>query len=446
MIAERAPLVVKLPTFHPDQERAYWTFALNQRTALRCGRRWGKTDLLKAIASDAAVKREIVGFFAPDYKRLSEAYHELTGMLLEVKESASRVDGIYRAIGGGRIDFWTLEDEDAGRSRHYHKVLIDEGAFTKPNMMEIWERAIEPTLLDYSGTALVASNTNGVDPDNFFYKICNDPKYDFAEYHAPSMNNPFVPKRRPDESEADHAARRVEVFEKLRAEKHPLVFQQEYLAEFVDWSGVAFFGLDKLLDNGSPVAYPLHCEGVFAVIDTAVKTGREHDGTAVIYFALSKRVGPPLVVLDWDVVQIEGSLLETWLPTVFQRLQELAQTTKARSGSIGAFIEDKASGTILLQQAARRNWMAHAIDSKLTSLGKDERAISVSGYVYGDKVKISEHAYSKSTLYKGVQRNHMMAQVLGFRIGDKDAAKREDDLLDDFCYGISIGLGNSEGF
>jgi hypothetical protein len=32
-----------------------------------------------------------------------------------------------------------------------------------------------------------------------------------------------------------------------------------------------------------------------------------------------------------------------------------------------------------------------------------------------------------------------------FRIGDR-ASGREDDLLDTFCYGIALALGNSEGF
>jgi hypothetical protein len=81
--------------------------------------------------------------------------------------------------------------------------------------------------------------------------------------------------------------------------------------------------------------------------------------------------------LDWDIAQIEGALLETWLPEVFARLEELARLCRARSGSIGAFIEDKNSGTILLQQALRRQMPAHPIDSKLTAMGKDERAISV---------------------------------------------------------------------
>jgi hypothetical protein len=131
-------------------------------------------------------------------------------------------------------------------------------------------------------------------------------------------------------------------------------------AEFVDWSGVAFFYREK----DKPVLYPKNCDCVFAVIDTALKTGTENDATAVTFFAYTS-LGPlPLLILDWDITQIEGSLLEMWLPTVFQRLEELARICSAPGGSIGAMIEDKNSGTILIQQAQRRGLQAQAIDSK----------------------------------------------------------------------------------
>jgi hypothetical protein len=152
-----------------------------------------------------------------------------------------------------------------------------------------------------------------------------------------------------------------------------------------------------------------------------------------------------LFILDWDVVQIEGAMLETWLPQVFARLEELAQLCRARRGSIGAFIEDKNSGTILLQQAWRRQLRVYAIDSKLTGMGKDERAISVSGYVHRELVKYTDRAFEKTVIYKRHSRNHLLDQVESCRIGDQ-ANDREDDLLDTFCYGIALALGNSEGF
>ena len=152
-----------------------------------------------------------------------------------------------------------------------------------------------------------------------------------------------------------------------------------------------------------------------------------------------------LFVLDWDVVQIEGALLETWLPQVFACLEEFARLCRARGGSIGAFIEDKNSGTILLQQALRRQMPARAIDSKLPAMGKDERAISVSGYVHRELIKYTDRAFEKTAVYKQRSRNHLLDQVESFRIGDL-GSDREDDLLDTFCYGIALTLGNSEGF
>ena len=101
---------------------------------------------------------------------------------------------------------------------------------------------------------------------------------------------------------------------------------------------------------------------------------------------------------------------------------------------------------ILLQQARLRNLPAHPIESKLTSVGKDERAISVSGYVYRENVKFCEHAYNKVVEFKKMIRNHLLSQVVGFRIGDPDAARRADDLLDTFTYGIALALGDGGGF
>jgi hypothetical protein len=98
-------------------------------------------------------------------------------------------------------------------------------------------------------------------------------------------------------------------------------------------------------------------------------------------------------------------------------------------------------------------------------MGKDERAISVSGYIYRGNVKYTDYAFNKttiyhlpstiyhlpstiyhlpSTIYQCKARNHLVDQVENLRVGDKDG-KQEDD-LDTFCYGIAIALGNDKGF
>ncbi len=205
-----------------------------------------------------------------------------------------------------------------------------------------------------------------------------------------------------------------------------------------------YFSVSNFLVNDQPVPMPAICDSVFAVIDSATKTGKENDGTAVIYCARSKHIGYKLVVLDYDIIQIEGSMLEVWLPSVFKRLEELARQCKARFNSLGVWIEDKASGMILLQQAIRKNWNAHPIESKLTSVGKVERAINVSGYIFRGDVKFCAEAFNKVSIYKGVSRNHLVSQLLNFRVGTKDMG--DDDLLDCFTYATAIALGNAEGF
>lgn len=214
-----------------------------------------------------------------------------------------------------------------------------------------------------------------------------------------------------------------------------------------DWdasAGGSYFTESSLLVDGLPVPYPDRCDQVYAVVDTALKDGLEHDGTAVTYFAKNKIAGIPSIVLDWDVVQIAGALLEDWLPSVNQRLEDLATQTKARYGNVGIWIEDKGSGTVLLQQAPRKGLRAYPIEGALTALGKEGRALSIGGYVYSGQVKISQHAYAKVSAYKNQTRNHFLSQICGFRLGNK--TPHHMDLLDTFCYGVAIGLGNSEGW
>src|ERR1700761_99141 len=170
-------LDIKLKTFHPGQLKAYKIFKEHTYVSGCCGRRWGKTDFAQIIAIDYVIKGRSVGWFAPSHKILNEAYDGLVHTLTPItpkKNGASRMAGIIRTMVPsvdeddefGRIEFWSLENENAGRSRHYHLVIIDEAAFSKANMAGIWERAIEPTLLDwsgrpYGGKCLVISNANG---------------------------------------------------------------------------------------------------------------------------------------------------------------------------------------------------------------------------------------------------------------------------------------------
>ncbi|MEI1276562.1 hypothetical protein V8G45_27325 [Klebsiella pneumoniae] len=420
---------VKLQELHAKQADIGRAFNESRRVVIRCGRRFGKTTLLERCASKWAYNGLKVGWFGPTYKLNLPTYKRILRTIQPVVVAKSKIDQVIETRRDGCVEFWTLQDEDAGRSRFYDRVIIDEGSLVPKGLRNIWEQAIAPTLLDRKGHAVMAGTPKGIDPDNFFYEACTDKTLGWQEFHAPTASNPMLDP---------------EAVAKLKDEYPALVYQQEYLADFVDWNGAAFFSESSMLVDGEAVDYPTRCDQVFAVVDTALKDGLEHDGTAVTYFARNIIAGTPLIILDWDVLQIEGALLESWLPTVAQRCEELAAQVGARQGSLGGWIEDKASGIVLLQQAARRSLPFHPIEEKLVDLGKEGRALSVSGYVHRGEVKISRYAHDKITNYKGQTRNHLISQVCGFRLGTK--TPHHMDLLDTFTYGVAISLGDSEGY
>lgn len=423
---------LKLPTLHPGQVDVLRL--PGKRKTLRCGRRWGKTALFITTAASVTLRGGYCGWFAPDYKIQQEAWRDTYEILQPVIKSASKSEKVIELITGGRIEFWTLDNERAGRSRKYHYVFGDEIAFAPDNMQAIWELAIEPTLIDFSGSAMLGSTPNGRNSTNFFYSTCTDKSLGWAEYHAPSWSNPHIPR-------AD--------IEKIKAARAKPVFDQEYGAEFVDWSSSALFIEAQLLVNGNPVAVPTGVDYVFAVMDTTAKGGDGKDGTGITFFAYASHPQPgsaALVILDWDLLEIEADLISGYLPQVYQRLNQYAGITRAQAGSIGLFIEDKAAGIVLLQQAKRCNSrLTHAIDSKLTSLGKDARALNASSYFAQSMVKITQAAYDKTSLFRTISRNHLVGQLTEFRIGES-GKKRQDDLFDTAMYGAAIALGNNEGF
>lgn len=430
-------VAVVLPTFLPDQVRAYNAYRQYRFLALRAGRRWGKTDFCKILACDTALRGGLVGWFAPDYKKLGKAFREIASVLKGVKLTSNQNEGLIRLrYNGGEVEFWTLDDDDAGRSRKYDLAVIDEGAFAGDNMIAkeeapgIWDNSIKPTLLDRRGRCVVASNTNGNVPDNFLYAICKNKEHGFGEFHAPSHANPMLPR---------------EELEDLERKSHPLVFLQEYRAQFVDWSGVAFFSEDKLFEDGAPIAFPVHCDQVFGVLDTAIKDKSKNDGSGITFFAGSEHDRIKLAILDFDYIQMKGDSLYEWLPNQFEVGEALAARCGARYGFTGVFIEDMNTGSLLLQHGEGKGWPVQAIPSDFVAKDKDARAISISSHHYRGLIKVTREAYDKTLSFKGTTANHLMQQITGFRLGDPDAAKRADDLFDTYCYGVALHFGDAKG-
>ncbi|TGC25837.1 terminase family protein [Escherichia sp. E1130] len=433
-----------IPKLHAGQFHIWREGRQHQYNVVRCGRRYGKTVMLVSLACSYVTHKfhkpgtdrkegGKVGIFTAEYRQYQEIFDALIEILGPLIKNQSRSEKRILLKNGGKIDFWVTNDNKlAGRGREYDIALIDEAAFTKsPEMLEeVWPKSIKPTLLTRRGKTWVFSTPDGIDDSNFFYALCHDKELGFYEHHAPTSGNPFVP---PDE------------LEKERQTNDPRVFQQEFEAEFIDWSKDALLDVNKLLVDGQPVAMPDTCDMIFAVADTALKGGTENDGTGFVYFAYEETYSEPrLTIIDWDITQIKASLLPEYMPSVYDNLDRLAKICRPRLGSQGVFMEDAAMGAILNQKAETEDWDMRPIKSALTAKGKDERAVLASGHHWQEKAKIAQPAYDKTVEFKKKTANHLIHQIAGFHLADPKAHKRADDLFDCYTYGLIIAFGNYE--
>jgi hypothetical protein len=203
--------------------------------AVCCGRRFGKTVMGVNRLVPPALEGFPVAWFAPTYKYLTEVWRDFSRILRPVTRHINKTERRIELITGGVIEFWSMEDEDAGRSRKYKRVVIDEAAKVK-GLKARWFEAIRPTLADFRGDADLYSTPKG--KDFFFECFCQgvDPlEPDWSSWQMPTSTNPYI-----------HPAE----IEELRRKLPERVFAQEILAQFLDDAGGVFRRVLEAVDKG----------------------------------------------------------------------------------------------------------------------------------------------------------------------------------------------------
>lgn len=194
-------------------------------TMLRWGRRTGKSELMKLLLIEAALPGYPVAWFAPSYKYLRQIFKEVKASVAPITKRVNNSEFVIELYGGGLIEFFSLHaNPDAARGRKYKLVALDEAALID-EMEEAWTDAISPTLIDMKGRAVFGYTPKGRNSTIFKMeeRALNDANWHVS--HATTHANPFIP---PDE------------IERLQLEMHPLSFQQEILAEYVDKTALPF--------------------------------------------------------------------------------------------------------------------------------------------------------------------------------------------------------------
>ena len=105
----RAPIIT-LPPLLEEQWQAFWALRAHRFKALRCGRRFGKTEFAKAWIGQGLVQGEVCAWFAPQQMTSLEVHRDLTKVFEPFLKSSSRTPPVIRLPNGGRLDFWSLEN------------------------------------------------------------------------------------------------------------------------------------------------------------------------------------------------------------------------------------------------------------------------------------------------------------------------------------------------
>lgn len=182
------------------------------------GRRFGKTDLCEILIAKPLLNGFPVGWFAPTYKILEDAWQEILRLYAPVITSKNKTEKRINFITGGVLEGWTLDKEGAARGRKYKRIVIDEASRVK-NLVDVFNYDLRPTLLDYSGDAFFPSTPKGLNDFHKLWMIAGNSPQDWGRWQMPTNENPFI---KPEEITA------------MRATMPDKVARQELDAEFLE--------------------------------------------------------------------------------------------------------------------------------------------------------------------------------------------------------------------
>lgn len=219
--------------------------------AVVAGRRFGKTflsvsELLRAATGmmtqdelDALKKagkkpeyvyNKNVWYVAPTYKAAKEIAWDMLINLVPEEFIAKRneTELSLKLINGSIISLKGAEKPDNLRGRSLDFCVLDEFADMRP---EAWFEVIRPSLSDRKGSALFIGTPKG---RNHFYDIWTngaDQQADWASFQFTTLEGGNV-----DADEIEAAMRDLD----------ERTFKQEYLANFVNYSGIIYYNFDRV--------------------------------------------------------------------------------------------------------------------------------------------------------------------------------------------------------
>lgn len=342
-----------------------------------CGRRFGKSILGQDLSGDYLMAGWPVGWFAPSYKILADSWRDLQRVFAPVTVDKSTQEHRIELSTKGVLECWSLDNPDAGRSRKYKLVIVDEAALVR-YLGDAWQASIRPTLTDYQGDAWFLSTPRG---SNFFRTIYNwgqdELRGEWQSWRMPSAANTTL-----TDLDKEIEAARLELPERI--------FRQEYLAEFIDDAGGVFRRvLEAVCATAQDSALPGHSYLI------GVDWGKYNDFTVLSVVDVTTK---ELVHLD-RFNQIDYAVQ-------IERLRTL--TTKFKTKSLVP--EHNSIGIPLIEQLQREGFNVHPFTT--TNASKAEAIDSLALALEKGDLRIIDHptliaelqAYEAERLPSGMLR------------------------------------------
>ena len=228
------PTVITLPKLHDGQKQV--KLERRRRNVIDCGRRWGKNILLQDLAVETVAGHQPIGWGAPIYKQVLDDFRSLDDILKPIVTRRSASEMRLEIAGGGVIEFWSLDKPDSIRGKKYKRFIVNEAGMI-PNLLEIRNYIIMPTLIDMVGDEYYSGTPKGM---NGFFQLYNMRGEDWMQWQMSSYSNPHIPATELDS---------------LRTTMTERAFSQEILAQFLEDGGGVFRGVraaatSERLDKG----------------------------------------------------------------------------------------------------------------------------------------------------------------------------------------------------
>lgn len=264
-----------------------------------CGRRWGKTELCAIEARDELCENGegyLVWWVAPTYQQAKIGFRKFRKRMPdELMADINRSNLRIQAVTGAVIEFKSADRPDNLRGEGVDELIIDEmGDIAK----YAWENALRPTLTDSDESRMIAIGTPK--GRNMFHELFERGKSDdwpqYDSWNSPTTENPFISQSDVQEAKQTLPDR---------------VFQQEYMAQFLDESGGVFTNIDENLFTESFAIDSYSGEGPYHI---GVDLARHQDFRVII-----------AIDTYGTIVEFSRAQGETW-PQIQREVNRVADT------------------------------------------------------------------------------------------------------------------------